>query len=149
MQYDGAKGGTAHPRIRNAHHVFHALSRKLHRNRQISCLGHPGRTFWPCVAQDKNVVCVDVEILQVDACGHIFDGIEYHRPAGMMHQVCGGCRLLYNCADGRKIAMKHRHRTFFLQRRGESADNILFRHRLGVGNRIANCATGDGGRIDI
>ena len=90
-----------------------------------------------------------IQVRQVDAVGHVFDGVEYHRAPGVAHQVWGSCGLLDDGAIGRQIAMQHRHRAFLLQGCSEAADHILSWYFFCPGNCIADGATGDAERIEI
>ena len=49
----------------------------------------------------------------------------------------------------RQVAMQHGHRSFLLQRGGEAADHVLPWHCFCPGNRVADGAAGDAGRIEI
>src|SRR5918999_3532079 len=94
VQHAGAVARAAHARIRDAHHVAHALLEELLRHRQHAPLGHPGAAERAGVAQHENAGGVDLEIVAVDARGHVAVVLEDHGLAHMLEKLRGSsCRL--------------------------------------------------------
>ena len=125
MQHDGAEGGAAHPRVRNAHHVLDPLARQLLRDRDIAGLRHARRAERPCVAQHQNVVGRHVQIVVVDACRQIVQVLEDHGAAGVAEQLLGGRRRLHDGTARRQVAAHHRHGAAGMKRLGHRVDDIL------------------------
>ena len=118
MQDDGAEGGAAHAGVGDADHVFDALAGELERDREIAGFGHAGCALWAGVAEDEDVFGSDVEVGEVDAGGHVFDGVEDYGAAGVAEEVGRGGGVLDDGSTRRQIAMEDGHCAFLLQRRG-------------------------------
>src|SRR5207248_3880929 len=99
VEDDGAEGGAAHASIGDAHHVFDALARELHRNWKITSFGHAGCALGTGVAQDKDVVGSDVEVGIVNAIGEVFDAVKVNRTAGVTQKMRRGGGVLHNGAE--------------------------------------------------
>jgi hypothetical protein len=60
MQHHGAISRARHARVRDAHHVAHALRQQLLGQRHIAHFGHARIAFGPAVAQNEDRACVNL-----------------------------------------------------------------------------------------
>ena len=65
-----------HPGVGDADHVFDSLARETEGDGQIAGLRHAGCAFGAGIAEDEDIVGGDIEIGEVNACGHVLDRVE-------------------------------------------------------------------------
>ena len=137
MQHDRPERGTAHPCIRDAHHVLDALARKLERNRNVARFRHPRRATRSGIAQDEHVVARDIEIGRVDPRREIIERIEDDGTAAMRQQ-CRRRRSMFDDGAVRgEVAPEHGDRASGVDRVVDAPDDLLPGDGFRGGNELA------------
>src|SRR5918992_1638957 len=105
VQHAGAVARAAHARIRDAHHVAHALLEELLRHRQHAPLRHSRAAERPGVPQHEHRIRVRVQVVAVDARSHVVVVLEHDRLARVPEYFRRGG--LDHRAVGREVAAQH------------------------------------------
>ena len=110
VQHAGAVAGAAHARVRDAHHVAHALRQQLLRDRQHAPLGHARAAERSGILQHQHRVGRHRQIRIVDPRLQVVVVAEHDRRAGVLQQPRLGGRVLDDRAVRREVAAQHRQR---------------------------------------
>ena len=100
------------------------LRKHLRRQRHVADLGHAGVALGAAVLQHQHAGFIDIEGLVVDAGVEVFDVLEHHRAAGVLHQRRRGGARLDDGAARREVALQHRDAGLVLERRGHALDHV-------------------------
>ena len=90
MQNDRAVGGSAHPGVGDANHIFHAALEKFRGELHVSDFGHAGIAFRTRILEHQHAVFINVEMRIIDALLIVLDRFEHDRAATMIHEL-GRC----------------------------------------------------------
>ena len=148
MQHAGAVARAAHTRVRNPHHVAHALREKLLRDRQLSPFGHAGRTLRSRILQDQHRVLRHRKIRIVDPCGEVVVIGEDDRRTRVSPQMRLGGGGLDHRAVRREVAAQHRKAVLGDERLVARQDHVGVED-LRAGDVLAQRLAVDGLRVEI
>ncbi len=125
MKDAGAVAGAAHARVRQPHHVAHALLHEFCGDRQHAPFRHPRPALRARVAQDQHVIGRHVEIGIVDRLLHRGIVVEHQREPGMLEETRLAGARLDHAAVRREIALQHRERALLVDRVRDGADHVI------------------------
>ncbi|MNG15916.1 hypothetical protein D3C84_997770 [compost metagenome] len=83
MQNYRSIGSTAHPSIRDPHHIFDPFSEELGRQTDIPKLRHAWITFRSNIPQNKHRIFVYIQIRKINTFIEIFNTIKHDCFSGM------------------------------------------------------------------
>ena len=124
VQHDGAVGGAAHARVRDAQHVGHALAQELGRNRQLAPLGHAGPALGAAVLEHQHGGGVDRQVVVVDVLEQVGARLEHVRPAAVTEQLLARRGALDHGAARRQRAAQDDDAAVGRERIGAPADDL-------------------------
>src|ERR1017187_9710482 len=142
VQHAGAVTGPAHPRIRDPHHVPHALAEQVIGDRQHPVLRHPGATLRARVPQHQHGLRGDAKRRIIDVGLKLVIVVEYHGRPGVLQQPRLGGDVLDDGAVRGQVPVQHRHAALGGQCLIRRADHVLVVHgriRHLLAERAAGC----------